>query len=81
MGFQEAAYTIETCIIIVKIEHTLKGVIVDKILDVFDTRGKKIEAVPLFEESITTEVFLGMVEVKVYCFVSRITFSQAMQKY
>lgn len=64
LGFQEAAYTIETCIIIVKIEHTLKGVIVDKILDVFDTRGKKIEAVPLFEESITTEVFLGMVDVK-----------------
>ena len=41
LGLQEAAYTIETCIIIIKIEHTLKGVIVDKILDVFDIEAKK----------------------------------------
>ena len=64
LGLREAAYTIETCIIIVKIEHTLKGVIVDKILDVFDIRGKEIEAVPLFEDGVNTEVSLGMVTVK-----------------
>ena len=64
LGLREAAYTIETCIIIVKIEHTLKGVIVDKILDVFDIREKEIEAAPLFEDGVNTEVFLGMVNVK-----------------
>ncbi len=64
LGLQEAAYTIETCIIIVKIEHALKGVIVDKILDVFDLKGKEIDAVPLFEDSVNPEVFLGMVNVK-----------------
>lgn len=64
LGLQEAAYTIETCIIIVKIEHALKGVIVDKILDVFDIREKEIEAVPLFEDSVNTEVFHGMVNIK-----------------
>ena len=64
LGFQEEAYTIETCIIIVKIENILKGVIVDKILDVFDIRENEIEAVPLFEDGVNTEVSLGVVTVK-----------------
>lgn len=64
LGFQEEAYTIETCIIIVKIENTLKGVIVDKILDVFDIRENEIESVPLFEDCVNTEVLLGVVTVK-----------------
>ena len=64
LGLQEAAYTIETCIILVKIEHTFKGVIVDKILDVFDIRGKEIEAAPLFEDGVNTEVLPGVVTVK-----------------
>ena len=64
LGLQEAAYTIETCIIIVKTEHTHTGVIVDKISDVFDTRGKEIEAAPLSEDGVNTEVLPGVATLK-----------------
>ena len=64
LGFQKATYTIETCIILVKTGNKLKGVIVDKILDVFDLKSTEIEAVPLFKNGVNTELFRGMVNVK-----------------
>ncbi|MEP9410843.1 MAG: purine-binding chemotaxis protein CheW [Candidatus Brocadia sp.] len=59
LGFQETAYTAETCIIIVDTKERPVGIIVDKILGTLDVKSEEIEDVSPVEDKINTEFFIG----------------------
>ncbi|MCR4319168.1 MAG: chemotaxis protein CheW [Candidatus Brocadiaceae bacterium] len=63
-GFQEAAHTKETCIIVVEVQHLLTGVIVDTVSEVLDVKAEELEASPNFGNGVDTEMFLGMAKIK-----------------
>lgn len=59
LGFQEAVYTHETCIIIVDSKDKPAGIIVDKILEPLDVKSEEIDDVLPIGNEINTEYFLG----------------------
>lgn len=61
LGFQEAEYTIETCIIIVDNYDKPAGIIVDKLLDVFDVCNEEIEYMSSMKKESDDEIFIGRV--------------------
>lgn len=61
LGFQEAEYTIETCIIIVDNYDKPAGIIVDKLLNVLDVGNEEIEYMSSVEKEADDEIFIGMV--------------------
>ena len=61
LGFQEAEYTVETCIIIVDNYDKPAGIIVDKLLDVFDVCNEEIEYMSSMKKEPDDEIFVGMV--------------------
>ena len=63
-GFQEAAHTKETCIIVVEVQHILTGVIVDTVSEVLDVNAEELEASPHFVNGVNKEKFLGMAKIK-----------------
>jgi len=59
-GMEEAEPTEETCIIVVDIDDTLMGILVDTVSEVLDIASGQIEPAPAFGSHISTEFILGM---------------------
>lgn len=63
-GMAEAEPTEETCIIVVDIDDTLMGILVDTVSEVLDIATGEIEPPPAFSSDISTEFILGMGKIK-----------------
>ncbi|MBI5193562.1 MAG: chemotaxis protein CheW [Nitrospirae bacterium] len=63
-GMPEAGYTKETCTIVVDIENSLMGIVVDTVSEVLDINAKDIEPAPSLGSTIKTDFILGMGKVK-----------------
>jgi purine-binding chemotaxis protein CheW len=63
-GMEPAPRTDQTCIIVVEISHENRklstGIIVDRVSEVLEIAGEKIEDPPTFGASIATDFILGM---------------------
>ena len=61
---QEEEHTQETCVIVVEVEGTSIGIIVDSVSEVSDIGGKDIEEAPSFGQGIDTSFIMGLGKVK-----------------
>jgi purine-binding chemotaxis protein CheW len=63
-GMETTGVTDETCIIVVEIAHAghkfNTGIIVDRVQEVLDIKGRQIEEAPQFGASVNTDFILGM---------------------
>ncbi|MHC4885916.1 MAG: chemotaxis protein CheW [Planctomycetota bacterium] len=59
-GMEEADHNQETCIIVVNVNDTLMGIIVDTVNEVMDIEEGQIEDPPRFGVSVDTAFILGM---------------------
>lgn len=63
-GMEDTEVTEQTCIIVVEIEqggHSFSaGIVVDRVQEVLDIKGKDIEEAPQFGSSVNTDFILGM---------------------
>ncbi|MBN2711066.1 MAG: purine-binding chemotaxis protein CheW [Planctomycetes bacterium] len=59
-GLPETEHTQETCVIVVEVDSTLMGIIVDTVREVMDISEKDIEDAPRFGTKVNTEFILGM---------------------
>ncbi|ODS30075.1 MAG: purine binding chemotaxis protein [Candidatus Scalindua rubra] len=60
----EAERTQETCIIVVEVNNTLIGIIVDSVSEVLDIKGTEIEDAPSFGHGIDTNFIKGLGKTK-----------------
>ncbi|MGR3175555.1 MAG: chemotaxis protein CheW [Candidatus Scalindua sp.] len=60
----EEKYTQETCVIVVDVNNTQIGIIVDSVSEVQDINGSEIEETPDLGQGIDTNFILGMGKVK-----------------
>ena len=60
----EEKYTQETCVIVVDVNNTQIGTIVDSVSEVQDINGSEIEETPDLGQGIDTNFILGMGKVK-----------------
>ncbi|ODS34207.1 MAG: purine binding chemotaxis protein [Candidatus Scalindua rubra] len=60
----EAELTQETCIIVVEVNNTLIGVIVDSVSEVMDIKSEEIEETPNFGHGIDTNFIKGLGKTK-----------------
>ncbi len=63
-SMQEEKHTQETCVIVVEVNNTSIGIIVDSVSEVSDIKGGEIEDAPSFGQSIDTSFILGLGKVK-----------------
>lgn len=63
-GMDSVEQTNETCIIVVEVNETLIGLIVDKVSEVLDIGGADIEDSPSFGGNVNTNFILGMGKTK-----------------
>jgi purine-binding chemotaxis protein CheW len=63
-GMPKADRTAETCIIVVDVNGTLTGVLVDRVSEVLDINGNDIEDAPHIGASIKSNFILGMAKTK-----------------
>ncbi len=61
---QEEEHTQETCVIVVEVDGTSIGIIVDSVSEVSDIEGKSIEVAPRFGQGIDTTFIMGLGKVK-----------------
>ncbi len=61
---QEEEHTQETCVIVVEVDGTSIGIIVDSVSEVSDIGGKEIEVAPRFGQGIDTTFIMGLGKVK-----------------
>lgn len=59
-GLPEAEHTKETCVVVVDIDGSLMGIIVDAVSEVLDIAGADIEPAPGFGSKLDTSFILGM---------------------
>ena len=59
-GMDEVEHTDATCIIVVDVDGTEMGIIVDRVSEVLDIPGEDIEDAPSFGMDVDTEFILGM---------------------
>ncbi|MCP4376368.1 MAG: purine-binding chemotaxis protein CheW [bacterium] len=59
-AMEEAPRTDETCIVVVNVNKTEMGIIVDRVSEVLDISSENIEASPEFGASVDTDFILGM---------------------
>lgn len=59
-GMEERELTKETCIIVVDVQNTLMGIIVDTVNEVLDISDGQIEDPPRFGTNVDTDFILGM---------------------
>ncbi len=60
----EADYTKETCIIVVDVQDTLIGIVVDTVSEVVDVTAKEIEPAPHMGHQVSTDFILGLAKIK-----------------
>ena len=63
-SMQEEEHTQETCVIVVEVENTSIGIIVDSVSEVSDISGGSIEEAPSFGQGIDTSFIMGLGKVK-----------------
>jgi len=63
-GLKEAGHTNETCIIVVEVNGTLTGIVVDTVSEVLDISGEQLEQSPHFGDKVNTDIFIGMAKIK-----------------
>ncbi len=63
-SMQEEAHTQETCVIVVEVNGTSIGIIVDSVSEVSDISGGEIENAPKFGNGIDTSFIMGLGKVK-----------------
>lgn len=59
-GMQEIEHTTETCIIVVSVNESEIGVLVDRVSEVLDIEAGQIEEAPSFGSEVNTEFIMGM---------------------
>jgi len=60
----EEEHTQETCVIVVEVNSTSIGIIVDSVSEVSDIAGEEIENAPKFGQDIDTSFIMGLGKVK-----------------
>ena len=63
-SLQEEEHTQETCVIVVEVNDTSIGLIVDSVSEVSDISGEEIENAPTFGQGIDTSFIMGLGKVK-----------------
>ncbi len=63
-SMQEEIHTQETCVIVVEVNNTSIGIIVDSVSEVLDIKSGKIEETPSFGQGIDTNFIMGLGKVK-----------------
>ncbi len=63
-SMQEEDHTQETCVIVVEVDSTSIGIIVDSVSEVSDISGNEIEDAPRFGQGIDTNFIMGLGKVK-----------------
>ncbi len=63
-SMQEEKYTQETCVIVVEVNNTQIGIIVDSVSEVVNISSSEIEETPPFGQGIDTSFMMGMGKVK-----------------
>jgi purine-binding chemotaxis protein CheW len=63
-SMQEEEHTQETCVIVVEVDNTSIGIIVDNVSEVSDISGDAIEEAPSFGQGIDTSFITGLGKVK-----------------
>ncbi len=63
-SMQEEEHTQETCVIVVEVNSTSIGIIVDSVSEVSDIGGGEIENAPKFGQGIDTSFIMGLGKVK-----------------
>ena len=63
-SMQEEEHTQETCVIVVEVNNTQIGIIVDSVSEVSDISGGEIEEAPSFGQGIDTSFIMGLGKVK-----------------
>ncbi len=63
-SMQEEGHTQETCVIVVEVNGTSVGIIVDSVSEVSDITGAEIEDAPHFGHGIDTSFIMGLGKVK-----------------
>ena len=59
-GMPRIEDTKETCIIVVNIDNLLTGIVVDRVTEVLDISGEKIEETPAFGVNVDTRFIMGL---------------------
>lgn len=82
-GLPEAAYTEQTCIILVNVRHEI-GVIVDTVSEVLDVAEDKIDPPPAFNQTIDSSFILGLgkvgEDIKILLDIDRILAAEELQE-
>ncbi|MHC4267415.1 MAG: chemotaxis protein CheW [Planctomycetota bacterium] len=60
----EEDHTQETCTIVVEVDNTSIGIIVDRVSEVMEIKGDEIEAAPQFGQGIDTDFIMGLGKTK-----------------
>ncbi|MBC8551165.1 MAG: purine-binding chemotaxis protein CheW [Candidatus Brocadiales bacterium] len=60
----EEEHTKETCVIVVEVNNTSVGIIVDSVSEVLEIKGGDIEEAPCFGQGIDTDFIIGLGKVK-----------------
>ncbi|MCP4266489.1 MAG: purine-binding chemotaxis protein CheW [Candidatus Brocadiaceae bacterium] len=60
----EDEHTQETCTIVVEVDSTSIGIIVDKVSEVMEIKGEEIEGTPQFGQGIDTNFIMGLGKTK-----------------
>jgi len=63
-SMEEEAHTQETCIIVVEVNYTLIGIVVDRVSEVLEIKKEEIEAAPSFGQAIDTKFIMGLGKAK-----------------
>jgi purine-binding chemotaxis protein CheW len=63
-SMQEDEHTQETCVIVVEVNNTQIGIIVDSVSEVLDIKSTEIEEAPSFGQGIDTDFIMGMGKTK-----------------
>ncbi len=63
-SMQEDVHTKETCVIVVEVNGTIIGIIVDSVSEVVDINGDEVESSPRFSHDIDTSFIMGLGKVK-----------------
>ena len=63
-GMPEEEHTLETCVIVVEVNNTSLGIIVDSVSEVSDINGGEIEDAPSFGQGIDTSFIMALGKVK-----------------
>ncbi len=59
-SMSEEEHTKETCTIVVEVDNTSIGIIVDKVSEVKEIKGDEIEATPAFGQGVDTNFITGL---------------------